>query len=86
MHTGENPGLRARKSWIVEEDPWFFRTWFAVSDLGLPGSARLFGLAFWKRKHAPADYKVKGVDNPSLDPDPNHGETMHSGLRCDHYK
>ena len=75
----------ARKSWIMKEDPWLLRIRFAISDLELLKSAGLFGLSFWKWKHASADYKVKGVDNPSLDLDSNYGETMHGGLRRDHY-
>lgn len=71
---------------ITEEDPWFLRTRFAVSNLGVPRSARLFRLGFWKQKRASADYKVKSIDDPSLDPDSNYGETVHGGLRRNHHK
>lgn len=76
----------ARNCLITEEDLWSLRTRFVVFNLGVPRSARLFGFAFWKRKRASADYKVKGIDNPSLDPDSNYGETVHGSLRRNYHK
>jgi len=60
-----------REGWIVDQGPWFVRTWFVVPR---------------KRKHASSDDEIKGADDPSLDFDSNDGKTVHGGLGCDHQK